>query len=843
MVKFNSLLKIDKDIFFAFKVTAIFSPTLTEKPRDEHRRERYKRELDFINSILNSGDERFTYEIRNIFIPAKSIDIYLLVKITNIIAEEVENYRINFLNLINIYLEEYKFEELKEAEIKSILKPFEFNFVNETTRRIENTLLDSFKKNEIQSGFGFKNKVRTEKKISNPSSTITYLYPFIFTNSASDKLFRLAVLNNSPLLVSTIFRPTTLSPAQVDFFESQISKCEKYSQISISSINNKEDSLFPTLRDRASVFQRQFSKMLYGLKDNSAFVQTRLASPSPISVTVQETYNSIITEHSGALKAENNDSYSVYLQGGYCNIKLTGMILQDNATSLSKVEFCFNQNLLLNSDLKSLPYLFDTAESICLFRLPFFNGDDVPFINLLKSKIKAAPSSVNKKGGVDLGKAQVGNSTQIVGISCDDRRRHVYTVGQTGTGKTTLLKTMLMSDIQNNKGVCLIDPHGDLFYDILHNIPASRKKDVVVINPVETNFPVGINILENNDEKQKYFVVQEFISIFQKLLYDEYGKEASAFAGPIFYQHMRMNLLLTMSDQSDPGTLLEFYLIFRQEGYWKRWLPLKNPDPVLSDWIKILGNTDYLRTYSEGSSMGGYISSKFENFLFDPMMRNIFAQKHSTISFKDIMDNEKILLINLAKGEITESNSKFFGMFMLAKLQSEALERLNTPPELRKEFTIYVDEFQNISTQNFISLLSEGRKFGINLVLANQFTTQIPTTIISSILGNVGTMICFRLGIKDAELMEQKLFPTFNKYDLANLPNWTGIISTLNNGQIIPPFTFETIDNYKCRDKKIAQEIISLSNKKYGTSLAQIEKIVAQSYVAPKVAKLTLPGD
>lgn len=830
MLKFNRLLKIDKDIFFAFKVTAIYSPLITEKSKDEHCRERYKRELDFINSILNSGDERFTYEIRNIFQPGKSIDISLLVKINNISGEEAETYRIDFLNLIRIYLEEYTFEELKEADIKSILNPFEFKFVKETTRRIENTLLDSFKKSEILSGFGFKQKDRTEKKISNPSSIITYFYPFIFTNSSSDRLFKLAILDDSPLLISTIFRPTTLSPAQVDFFESQISNCEKYSQISLSSINKKEDNLFPTLRDRASVFQRQFSRMLYGLRDNSAFVQTRLASPSPISVTVQETYNSIITEHSGALKDANSDSYSVYLQGGYNSINLTGKILEENIASLSNLEFSFNQNSLLNSELKSLPYLFDTAESLCLFRLPFFNGDDVPFIKLLKSKLKAAPSTFRNEEAVVLGKAKVGNSINIVGISYDDRRRHVYTVGQTGTGKTTLLKTMLMSDIKNNKGVCLIDPHGDLFYDILNNIPPSRKNDVVIINPVETNFPVGINILEYKYERQKHFVVQEFISIFNKLLYDEYGTEASTFAGPIFYQHMRMNLLLAMSDQNDPGTLLEFNRIFQQEGYWKRWLPLKMHDPILDNWIKILERTDYLRTYSEGSSMGGYISSKFENFLFDPMVRNIFAQKHSTIDFRDIMDNEKILLINLAKGELTETNSKFLGMFLLAKLQSEALERLDLPVEQRKDFTIYIDEFQSISTQNFISLLSEGRKFGINLVLANQFTSQIPKNILASIIGNVGTMICFRLGIIDAEMLEEKFLPVFNKYDMANLPNWTALISTLNKNQLISPFTLETINDVNSRDKKAAQEIINLSNKKYGKSVKEVEEIIQKSF-------------
>ncbi len=338
-------------------------------------------------------------------------------------------------------------------------------------------------------------------------------------------------------------------------------------------------------------------------------------------------------------------------------------------------------------------------------------------------------------------------------------------------------------------------------------------------------------MLEYEDDSQRHFLIQELVSIIIRLLEDEFGPQAYEMIGPIFLQHMKMNLLLVMSKPNDPGTLLEFYNIYQSRNYWRRWLPLQIKDPLLENWVnQTLPNTDYLRTSSDSISTGSYVNSKFEGFVFDPILRNIFGQKHSTINLKDIMNQGKILLVNLAKGELTETNSRFLGMVLLAKIMAAATSRVKIPPKERKEFYLYVDEFQSIATQNFITLLSEARKFGVSLILANQFLSQIKDPrIIQSIFGNVGTIICFRLGQADAELMEREFFPIFNRFDLGNLPNWQAYIKTLINGQTVTPFNLQTVLDKLRYCEVTAQQVREHSRKTYGKLRKQVEQEIEQS--------------
>ena len=275
---------------------------------------------------------------------------------------------------------------------------------------------------------------------------------------------------------------------------------------------------------------------------------------------------------------------------------------------------------------------------------------------------------------------------------------------------------MILNDMASGEGLCVIDPHGDLYKELLGKIPEQRLDDVVLLDPTDVEYPIGLNLLEYEGESQRHFLVQEMVGIVSRLMEDEFGYGAlKEFAGPVFLQHMRMNLLLATSNPSDPGTLLEFYAIHQEPDYWKRCVPIRVSDPFLDRWVKqVLPKSDYTRPTGDGVSMGGYIGSKFEGFVFDPMLRNIFGQKRSTISLRKIMDNRQILLVNLAKGEITEPNSRFLGMVLLAKLQAAAMGRAKAPEQERPVFHVYVDEFQSIATQSFITLLSEGRKFGRN---------------------------------------------------------------------------------------------------------------------------------
>jgi len=407
----------------------------------------------------------------------------------------------------------------------------------------------------------------------------------------------------------------------------------------------------------------------------------------------------------------------------------------------------------------------------------------------------------------------------------------MYVVGQTGTGKTTLLKTMILDDLEAGKGLCVVDPHGDLFKEILGAIPEHRMQDVVVLDPTDREHPVGLNLLEAATEEERYFVVQEFAAIVMRLLVDEFGWEARTMVGPAFFQHMRMNMLLAMSNSDDPGTLVEFCAIFELPNYWRRWMPLRTSDPQLERWVaNVLPNQNYLASPPGEMGMGSYVVSRFHSYVFDPMLRSIFGQKRTTIDFREAMDSGKVVVVNLAKGELSEQNSRFLGMVLMAKIQAAAVSRVHLPAAQRRDFFLYVDEFQSIATESFVTMLSEARKFGLGLVLANQFVHQLrDPRIIDAIFGNVGTLVCFRLGQQDAEIMEREMYPVFTRSDLINLPNWQAYVSTLVNGQSAPPFTVETMLPRTAPDEKRARRVRELCRRRYGRPRREVEREIARS--------------
>jgi type IV secretory pathway TraG/TraD family ATPase VirD4 len=404
----------------------------------------------------------------------------------------------------------------------------------------------------------------------------------------------------------------------------------------------------------------------------------------------------------------------------------------------------------------------------------------------------------------------------------------INAVGQTGTGKSTMFESMILSDIEAGEGLCVLDPHGDLIEKLLYKIPLSRKDDVVILDPRDLEYPVGFNILEYEDESQKYFLLQEIIAIIERLISD--SKMDPTIAGPLFFQHMRMALQLVMSNPDDIGTIAQFYQIFNSRNFYKRFLPLRSNDPVLKNWVDaVLSVTDYTRQGSEGSSLGGWVSSKFEGFVNDPMLRNIFGQSHSTINLRDIMDTGKIFLVNLSKGRVGEINSRFFGMIMIAKLQAAAMARASQPIEQRRDFYLYVDEFQNLATSHFETLLSEARKYRLNLILTNQFVTQIDPRITSAIAGNVGTLIVFRVGTLDAEYLEREFLPEFNRYDITNLPNFNTCVTTLVEGQVSKPFSMRTILDKTPMDAIIAAAIKDASRHQFSRDQQRVETEISES--------------
>lgn len=468
------------------------------------------------------------------------------------------------------------------------------------------------------------------------------------------------------------------------------------------------------------------------------------------------------------------------------------------------------------------PVSFSSTENTLPVRVSRVRPLPRQLANLSQSSVLEPPVGTNR---------HLGQARRVV-LPESDRRQHLYCVGQTGVGKSTFLRSMILGDIAAGRGVAVLDPHGDLFEDLLVRIPKHRWDDVVLLDPTDTAFPVGLNPLECGDDDSRHHIVREMRAIMARLLEDQYPGSASSFAGPMFFLHLEMNLLLTMSRRDDPGTLLEFYEIFQRREYWKKWLPLGIDDAILRRWVEVnLDDFDYQSRGSDNLSMGDYVSSKFEDFVFDPRLRLLFGQKHSTIRIREILDEGKILLVNLSRGKLSEASSRFLGMLLMALFQSAASSRGSRPYETRKQFYLYVDEFQSISTDSFAVLLSEARKFGLGLVLANQFVSQIKNEkIMQAVFGNVATLVSFRVGEADATRYLEPLFrPYFDSRDLTNLPNWNACVRTTSDGKVVPPFSIETIPDQAVLVPGAAAEVKRRSRERYGRPRSEVEAEIERS--------------
>lgn len=488
----------------------------------------------------------------------------------------------------------------------------------------------------------------------------------------------------------------------------------------------------------------------------------------------------------------------------------------------------------LDKTLQPLFYRLTPPEAATLVPLPLPSGHRVPGLRV--RFFRDVPCSDDLSGDVPTG---ISGRRPVDLLPEAYRRQHVYIVGRTGTGKTTLLLTLALRDIRAGHGVCILDPHGDLFQDILARIPKERVDDVIVVDPSDTDYPVGFNLLEWRTPEERHFVAQAIVEIFLRLMEDEFGTSAGNFAGPIFQQHALMNLLLVMSDPRQPGTLLQFYQIFQQPGFWKRWLPLAATDPLLRTWVKrVLPHRDYLLVGSDNVSMGEWVSSKFFRIVFDPQLRLIFGQRRSTIDLRQAMNEGRIVLVNLGGGHLGIPAARFFGMVFLAKLHSVTMERVRVPQDQRRPFYVYVDEFQSMATQALVPLFSEGRKFGVFLTVANQFMDQIANErIVRGILGNVGTLVAFRVSLDDARRLEQEFWPSFRAADLLYLPNWTACVKTLRD-RPLQPFTMKVLPVSQAGCAAVAEEVRQASRRRYGRPRDEVEAEIAESLSLPPETEL-----
>ncbi len=446
----------------------------------------------------------------------------------------------------------------------------------------------------------------------------------------------------------------------------------------------------------------------------------------------------------------------------------------------------------------------------------------------VKAKAAAAPVTVPREGLLLGANVYRGTETPIY-MTPEDRLRHFYIIGQTGTGKTYMMRNMIIQDIAAGHGVCFIDPHGDMVEEILGCVPPERIKDVIYFNPGDVARPMGLNMLEydTNYPEQKTFVINELLEIFNKL-YD-----MKTAGGPMFEQYFRNATGLVMDDPESGNTLLEINRVFVDKKFRDYKLSrCKNPliKTFWRDVAEKAGGDASLQ------NIVPYISSKFDSFLSNEIMRPIVSQEHSAFKLREVMDTQKILLINLSKGRLGELNSSMIGLIMVGKILMAAFSRGDMPAAQRKDFFLYADEFQNVATATIETILSEARKYRLGLIIAHQFIAQLEDDIKDAVFGNVGSMAAFRVGAEDGELLEKQFGPVFSQRDLINIDNRNCYVRMLINGQTALPFSMKTLAGPKS-NPDIAAKAKEYSRLVYGRDREIVEEEMMVKFNAVDQAK------
>lgn len=443
-------------------------------------------------------------------------------------------------------------------------------------------------------------------------------------------------------------------------------------------------------------------------------------------------------------------------------------------------------------------------------------------LKVAKSGYAPAPHELPELGTLIGVNSYRGQDTKVY-LTDEDRLRHVYTIGQTGTGKTTLLKNMIIQDIERGNGVCMIDPHGSDVQDVLAHVPPERMKDVIYFDPAFIDRPMALNMLEYDYRfpEQKTFVVNELFSIFQKL----YGAVPESM-GPMFEQYFRNATMLVIEDPESGSTLLDVSRVLANKEFRQLKLSRCRNPIVVQFWNEVAEKAG-----GEGAlaNIVPYITSKFDVFLANEIMRPIIAQEKSSFNFRDIMDNKKILLVNLSKGRLGDINANLIGLILVGKILMASLSRVDMLGKDFPPFYLYIDEFQNITTPSIATILSEARKYRLSLYIAHQFIGQLDENIKNAVFGNVGTIISYRVGVDDAEYLVKQFEPVFSVSEIINIDNYNAFVKMLANGKPVKPFNMKAMPPPPKTDVDV-ETIKRLSYQEFGRDRYEIEGEIMKKY-------------
>ncbi len=467
---------------------------------------------------------------------------------------------------------------------------------------------------------------------------------------------------------------------------------------------------------------------------------------------------------------------------------------------------------------KSMP--MNLKELASVFHFPI-GVEGMSQLKEAKSGIAPAPIEMGKEG-IILGVNSYRGKDTIVRMSREDRMRHFYVIGQTGTGKTNIMLNMITQDIKNGDGCCYIDPHGTDIQTILSRIPKERIDDVIYFDPAYTARPMGLNMLEYDTRypEQKTFVVNELMGIFNKLF------DMKAGGGAMFEQYFRNSAFLVMEDPESGSTMLEITRVLSDKEFRDAKLA-KCKNPIIKQfWI----SAEQTSGDQSLANFVPYISSKFDNFISNDIMRPVVLQQHSVFNFRKIMDEKKILLVNLSKGRLGDINANLIGLVLVGKIQMAALSRVDMFGKTMNDFYLYIDEFQNVVTDSIASILSEARKYRLSLNIAHQYIAQIDPKIKDAVFGNVGSMAVFRVGTEDATFLEPKFKPTFSAQDITKQDNFNAYMSMLVKGQPTKPFNIATLAPER-GNPEIVDSLKELSYLRYGRDRDEVEAEIMARYV------------
>ena len=460
------------------------------------------------------------------------------------------------------------------------------------------------------------------------------------------------------------------------------------------------------------------------------------------------------------------------------------------------------------------------SELASIFHFPDSKYNKSPVISWLDYRVLPAPVDVPKEG-IFLGNNLYRGQTTPIRMLRDDRTRHFYIIGKSGSGKSVFLNSMAKQDIINGDGVCVIDPHGDLIEDLLMYVPKERVKDVIVFDPADQERPMGLNMLEAKDTTEMDLVSSQATEIFIKLFGDE-------IFGPRIQHYFRNACLTLMEDTEEGATLIDVPRMFTDDTFMKyKVSKAKNP-VVRSFWEHEYANTGD----RERQEMIPYFSAKFGPFITNSVIRNVIGQSKSAFNLREVMDQQKILLINLSKGKIGDLNTQLLGLVLVAKIQMAAMSRTDIPKDQRKDFYLYVDEFQNFATDSFATILSEARKYRLNLIMAHQYINQLVTSrygstssqVRDAVFGNVGSMMSFKVGAEDAEYLAKEYAPDLEQQDILGIANYKAYLRLNINNTTSRPFSLETVYDRTGESDKVAKVVKEYSRIKYGRKFEFVNK-------------------